>query len=107
MSKRRNKENRIDIAKIAVAGVFVLCFIFMVLFSSYISGEEFHHDCSGEDCPICEVLSICEASVKILNFATPIFLAFGIVFAAILEVARFKSVCAERSLVSYKVRLND
>lgn len=107
MSKRRNEENRIDIAKISVAGIFVLCFMFMVLFSSYISGEEFHHDCSGEDCPICEVLSICEANVKILNFATPVLISFGIVFAAIFEAGRFKPVFAERSLVSYKVRLND
>lgn len=107
MSKRRNEKNRIDIAGIAVAGVFILCFMFMVLFSSYISGEEFHHDCSGDDCPICEVLSICDGSVKILHTAEPALLAFGIVLVAILEVAGFKSVCAERSLVSYKVRLND
>ena len=39
--------------------VLLLLLVFLLLFSfAYESAESAHHDCSGEDCPICAILFV-------------------------------------------------
>ena len=40
-----------------IAGVLMLVF---VLFSVFFIAHEAHHDCTGEDCPVCAASRLCE-----------------------------------------------
>ena len=40
-----------------IAGVLMLVF---VLFSVFFIAHEAHHDCTGEDCPVCAAIRLCE-----------------------------------------------
>ena len=87
--------------------IAALAVLFVVLISSFFVAEETHHDCTGEDCPICYEISVCQETVRKLTVA-------GVVFAAILllsvcivlPVAQSRpAVC--HTLVSLKVKLSD
>ena len=60
---------------LSLAAVFAV--IFVVLISSFFVAAETNHDCTGEDCPICYEIGICQETVRKLT-------VFGVVFAAIL-----------------------
>ncbi|MCR5558154.1 MAG: hypothetical protein K6F75_11430 [Butyrivibrio sp.] len=88
----------------------ILCgvLLFGMLFSTFFVSKEFHHDCTGEDCPICEMVAICE------NFSHQ--LASGLIFLAAVIIGLFclyVAACtvisskSSFSLVAYKVRLNN
>lgn len=87
--------------------IAALAVLFVVLISSFFVAEETNHDCTGEDCPICYEISVCQETVRKLTVV-------GVVFAAILLL----SVCVElpvaqsrpavcRTLISLKVKLSD
>lgn len=41
--------------------------LFVMTFSLFVIAAEADHDCSGEDCPICAVIAICENTIKALS----------------------------------------
>ncbi len=59
----------------------ILCgvLLFGMLFSSFFVSTEFMHDCSGEDCPICQMVAICDNFVNQLGCGI-IFLAAALLF---------------------------
>ena len=58
---------------LSLAAVFVV--IFVVLISSFFVAAETNHDCTGEDCPICYEISVCQETVRKLTFACAVFAA--------------------------------
>ncbi len=103
-------KNRIDIhraGKTIGTVMAIICLLFVICFSSYISGEEFHHECSGEHCPICELLDECGNTVNHIHLVTPVVIILGVLILSISVVGRIEYYYKEWSLVSYKVRLND
>ncbi len=82
--------------------------IALVLFSVVFIAEEIGHDCSGEDCPICESLEQCRKAVRCVGeIFTSIILATLFMVAMTLVITEFRSVLLKRTLVSQKVRMND
>lgn len=90
--------------------LFLSAFLTFVLFFSvlYIA-EEAHHDCTGDNCPICRELEICAQTLSLLSAATT---------AAVLSVAVFRTVSeitynisdsrqGSSTLVGQKIRMND
>ena len=58
---------------LSLAVVFAV--IFVVLISSFFVAAETNHDCTGEDCPICYEISVCQETVRKLTFACAVFAA--------------------------------
>ena len=92
-------------------GALLMC-LGMVLFlfvSSTFIAHEVGHDCSGEDCPICQMIAIHVILLRTLGFALLIALALF----ALRQVRstrhgqRQQRLPASGTLVSWKIRLND
>ena len=83
---------------LSLAVVFAV--IFVVLISSFF-------DCTGEDCPICYEISVCQETVRKLTFACAVFAAILLLSVCIvLPVAQSRpAVC--HTLISLKVKLSD
>lgn len=45
------------------AALIMLLLLSMLFTSGYIAAESVH-DCSGEDCPVCVLLSLCEQNIR-------------------------------------------
>ena len=105
---RKMRERKLLNAYRIIAGVMCSVLTALFLLSFLFIAEETGHDCSGEDCSVCESLEQCRTAVRrageILAAAVPDILFAA---AAILVFQVFKSVSLKRSLVSQKVRLND
>ena len=88
----------------------VLCavLLFSMLFSSIFISAEFHHDCTGEDCPICQMIALCENFVDQLGTGL-IFLVAAFFFTIVNLYLSLNMVYAPVSatLVRQKVRLNN
>lgn len=81
--------------------------LFALLMSYFFVARELHHDCCGEDCPICATIDICINTINQLGNAV------GTVVLALLVSAltyNFYKVyvlyVVPHTLVSRKVRLN-
>lgn len=81
----------------------------VVIFSSvvYIAAEA-DHDCSGDNCPVCYHISICENTLKAVGIVCTalIFIGFSGIFALSLFSLSFMPVYGI-SLVTLKVKLSD
>ncbi|MBK6087878.1 hypothetical protein [Ruminococcus difficilis] len=55
------KRNRLIALLLAAVVLFVMAF------SLFVVAAEAGHDCLGEDCPICELIAVCENNVRGLS----------------------------------------
>ncbi len=90
------------------AGALCALLAAALLFSAFFAAAEADHDCSGEDCPVCACVRMCERTLRglgggrivLLSCAAPAFFLF---FAAAFTAASFP----RETPVSGKVRLNN
>ena len=79
-----------------------------VLFATFFIADEYHHDCTGEECPICQTIAECEAFVNQISSGLIVVVA---ALLAILAVADIKVMLGNiffvSTLVTQKVRLNN
>ena len=82
--------------------------ILVVLFSVFFISENVLHDCSGENCPICEVMLECSETLKLAGAAIILAVAAYFLIKFIKERC-ILNVSFENhfTLVSHKVRLNN
>ena len=96
------KKKRTVAILLAVTVLFV-----MLCFALFIAAEA-NHDCTGESCPICRQIDLCQNTVKNLSLAL-----CAIAFTAALTdpLSRGVSTCASivrsNSLVALKVKLSN
>lgn len=85
--------------------VFILSMLFLSFFYFCI---EAHHDCDGDDCPICECLARCETVFKTIALTTisKTFITFVVNYFLII-IFFFKRFYLKETLISNKVRFND
>lgn len=79
-----------------------------VLFSAFFIANEYHHDCTGEECPICQIIAECEAFIN--QIATGLVIAFEavLVLAAAQDIrVMLGNLLVADTLVTQKVRLNN
>ncbi|MCR5770466.1 MAG: hypothetical protein K6G87_04435 [Butyrivibrio sp.] len=94
--------------KKAMAGIIGMLMIIAMLFSAFYISYEAHHDCTGEDCPICAQIQMCENTLHKIGGG----LAF---LVAVIVPVIFTFVCAsvfnfillQETPISQKVRMND
>jgi hypothetical protein len=81
--------------------------LFALLMSYFFVATELHHDCCGEDCPICATIDICVNTIKQLGNAvgTIVFVLFVSAVTHNLHKLYVYHVIPH-TLVSRKVRLN-
>ena len=101
----KSKQNKL----LSGISLFV-CVVLIVgmLFSSFFVAAKHNHQCHGENCPICQMVAICESFLDNVGAGAFIYAAvlFTILFvytAGILSNYAFKA----PTLVSQKVRLNN
>ncbi len=96
------KRNRIIALLLAVIVLFVMAFSLAVV------AAEADHECCGEDCPICEIIAICENNIKglslILVFVS-LMVALALLGAFIRETRKFRY--QSQTPVSLKVKLTN
>lgn len=102
MSKGENR-----IARKVSALTIVACFVLIMAFSAYISGYEHFHECTGDDCPICDLVSICENTVRAIGTAVVMIAVFSFIAKTTNIIQSDEPVFTVKSLISDKVRLND
>ena len=93
------------ICSLVVSSLLLLTLFFSMIF---ISEEMGHHDCSGENCPVCAVLEICINNVE--KCGTVVIAA---AVAAVIMITfsnadnKYKEEIVFSSLTGKKVRLNN
>lgn len=91
-----------------VAGVMSLALTFLVLFSSFFIAKEADHDCTGEDCPVCVCLQLCEKTLHQIGAGAAVCIAVIIpVLFLFTRIRLFPLVLFQGTLVSEKIRLNN
>lgn len=80
----------------------------LMAFSAFYIAEETVHECSGEECPICECLQICEGILYETQGARLIIISALIAYALICRIGMNGStVFSFDTLVSEKVRMDN
>ena len=87
-----------------------LCAVLVIgmLFSSFFIAAEHGHHCHGEDCPICQMVAVCENILE--NVGAGLFIYYAAVLTALFICATaLLTACDLKAptLVSQKVRLNN
>ena len=97
-----NGHNRVSAALLACALVCVL------LFSVFFIALEAEHDCAGEDCAVCAVLTLCENLLRQLPCFTAAAAGFLLCHAGVYAVfTRRASPRAFSTPVTLRVKLSD
>ncbi|MCR5784553.1 MAG: hypothetical protein K6G40_02785 [Eubacterium sp.] len=91
-----------------IAAAITAAVILVLFLSAFYIAEHMNHECSGEDCPICETIYQCTNNINQLSLAAVV---LACVFAAISYLSEIKEeysfIAPINSLISQKVRLND
>ncbi len=83
-------------------------FAIVVLFSHIFTAAEADHDCSGEDCPVCQVVAAVENAFKGLSAAkVSDSSAFVLFFAAVVLVLFAADEVLRSTLITLKVKLSN
>ncbi len=100
--KRTNRTQRL------AAGILGLLVLLVLLLSAAFLAKEAHHDCVGEDCPICAAMAACESLLRhLLCGLFPAAKAPIALCLLSLSAALSALVGAAETPVSQKVRLNN
>ncbi|MBQ7706947.1 MAG: hypothetical protein IJT72_04115 [Lachnospiraceae bacterium] len=107
MRTENRNSNLIKIMKAISVFLLVLFLANTILCMVYTSVEAGHH-CDHEDCPICEMILICEKTVRELcGFTAVVIIAYS--FAGFVDFIskKGKSLLIRLTLVNQGIRLND
>lgn len=64
-----------------------------------------HHDCSGDDCPVCAAAAVCRDTLKTLSGALAVFAAVASVCFAVILITSYIASLRIETPVSLKVKL--
>ena len=96
-----------SIKKLLALLVCAMLFLSLVFSISFISHEA-EHDCVGEECVICAVISRCAEILERLLAVSALALLFGAVRSFVIcVVCASQSVCSTHSPVKLKVKLSN
>ena len=90
-----------------ISGLILIVFSFVIFGSACFIIEHTDHDCSGEDCPYCMELAVCNKILQTLGSAVPA-AAAAIVLIAVFSAAEnllFSYSNNHNTLISLKVEL--
>lgn len=80
----------------------------VMLLSAFFISSHVHHDCTGEDCPVCATIQQCEAILRGFGSSMPGGTILSVPVLLIIAIISLQSGSVTRNTpVSDKVRLND
>ena len=81
---KRSAHKSIPAKNRTASAALALLLVMSILFSVGFIAAEAGHDCSGEDCPVCVCLSLCETVTRLFRSASGILLVlvFALFFPA-------------------------
>ena len=92
------------------AKLFIIFATFLVVLSPIVLVEEAHHDCTHEDCQICEVIRTAKETIEHTNMSAPVssvtFL-LPLLFAFVFAIAYISFDIDFSTLVSLKTKLSN
>ncbi len=92
-------------------GAVLVCAVLLlaVFFSSVLMAHEAEHDCTGEDCPVCQAIAMSGSFLRLVAAAILSFVfLLGLLNAKRPGFAsRIFDILVLGTLVSWKIRLND
>ena len=92
----------------SVAGIMGIMMLFIMLFSVAYPVAEYHHECRGENCHICECIELCDTILgRMADVPDAILAAVCIFIIYTLSVSFFQRVQCSDTPVTRKIRLND
>ena len=103
LSGKLNKKTAQGLRKVlgVVVMLSVLCALLFIAF-------EAHHECEGENCPICACLEECVRTVRGLGESLPILSACVVIYIATVFVSLVESEeLVFNTPILFKVRMND
>ena len=88
--------------------IMTVIFIAMMLFSYYfVAVESGHHDCCGDECPICTLIEQCVQNIKSVGNAITIVFVAALLYIVVSLTGKVRvSDILTETLVGTKVRLN-
>lgn len=88
--------------------LFAAMVLFVMLFSEFYIAVEADHDCTGEDCPVCCQITICENTLKSVGQAVIAVTLAAFVCVLMIFLPSFaKKTAYNTSLVTLKVKLSN
>lgn len=102
------KSQSVSKSKKLLAALIAFVLVLTAFFSAYYISAELDHDCSGDGCPVCAVIQLCENFLRQAGSGNvqpgfEIFRAFDILFAA----AFLSLFLVKKTPVKEKIRLNN
>lgn len=91
-----------------MSAVLAALVLVILISSSLFIIEHADHDCTGEDCPICEQICLCTQTLKTLSLAViaaAVFYAFSVLLH--ITIRQTEAVCVPHTPVSLKVKLTN
>ena len=102
----RNIKTSIRKRKISFA--FAAILLLSVLFSVCYIALKAEHDCSGDECPVCVFLALCEQNIREYRFAILLLALFFLITPTIPLIHQSGTQCFRMETpVSLKVQLNN
>lgn len=91
-----------------IACAFAAILLLSVLFSVCYIALEAEHDCSGDECPVCFFLALCEQNIREYRFAVLLLALFFLITPAMPLIHQNGIQCFRMDTpVSLKVQLNN
>ena len=85
-----------------------ILFVFVMLFSYIFVIAEADHECSGEDCPICEIIAIVSDTIKGLSLiGSAVVICAALVFGIVKSLYVNNEAQSASSLITLKVKLSN
>jgi hypothetical protein len=96
-----------SVTKKITAAIIAMMVVFIVFLSAFCLGLDAGHDCSGEDCPICDFMRQCENTLRQIGGGCVVILAMALVSLVFcLQRPLFSVFLSKGTPVSLKVRMN-
>lgn len=95
-------------ARNRVALALTVLFVFVMLFSHIFAIVEADHECSGEDCPICEIIATVSDTIKGLSLVgATVTICAAIIFEIVKTLLVGNKAKTVSSLITLKVKLSN
>lgn len=88
--------------------IMIIIVFFVVVLSTFYIAHEYHHECDGDECPICILIEQCENTLKQIKDGIPSGFHFIIpLFFVMTQLLYCVTYIISETLVSNKIRMNN
>ncbi len=98
----------ISIKERAAAGIICVMMLVMIILAAFFVAFETEHECTGEDCPVCDIIRLCENTLhQAADVSVPLSFAGIVIVLFLMRELSAGSDLPKVTLVSQKIRMDD